>query len=123
MAAATLAHRRFCGCRDLQVGTALKAHDLSLGDGRVLFFQRWPGRFLLFQSEMRTALLANRRVRASRLRLHMAALGTRDRNLILRRGSHSEAEFPLFANQVPAAVRPMGSAPANAQRSEPWQAN
>ena len=82
MAAAALAHGGLGGNGHLQIGAALETSDFALFDRS--FFWGYRGGFfrgLLYfiQTKVRAACLADRGIRADRLPLRVAALGTRDR--------------------------------------------
>src|SRR5258707_13634932 len=78
MAAAALAHSGFCRQRYVQFCPALKTEDSSLLNDRLWRFADWPNRFL--QTKVLAALLADRRVSTSRLRLYVPALRANNRN-------------------------------------------
>ena len=88
VAAATLAHSGAGGFGHLQRGAALEATYLPLLDGGLRGANH--GSQGLLHAKMGVALLTERRVRRSRFRLDMPALGARDRYRILFRHRHAK---------------------------------
>ena len=79
MTAATLAHGRFGRDRHAQLSRAGEADDLFAFEGGLGFgLLLWGGFIDFVEAEMIAAFLAERRVSAARLRLHMAAFGAGD---------------------------------------------
>jgi hypothetical protein len=90
VAAAPLAHGRFGGDGDIELGRAGEADHLpALDGGFFLLFGDWPVGFL--DPEVGAASLADGRVRAARFQLFMPALWALDWNpFLFNSGGHDQ---------------------------------